>query len=227
MKMIISLIRTVILYVLIILAMRLMGKRQISELQTSELVVTFLISNIASIPMQNAGIPLFTGLIPIVILVFCEIILSNVMLKSCKFRRFICGRPIIVIDQGKVDQKAMKDLRMSTEDLFEQLRQLDAFNLEDIEFAIVETNGKMSIMKKPSKQQIDAGMLGLEPPPQELETVIVSDGEISESSLAVCELSEKWLRDILKRKHLELKDVFIMTADKSQNFNIIKKEDAK
>ena len=224
--MIISLIRTVILYVLIILAMRLMGKRQISELQTSELVVTFLISNIASIPMQNAGIPLFTGLIPIVILVFCEIILSNVMLKSCKFRRFICGRPIIVIDHGKVDQKAMKDLRMSTEDLFEQLRQLDAFNLEDIEFAIVETNGKMSIMKKPNKQQVDAGMLGLEPP-QELETVIVSDGEISESSLAVCELSEKWLRDILKRKHLELKDVFIMTADKSQNFNIIKKEDAK
>ena len=224
--MIISLIRTVILYVLIILAMRLMGKRQISELQTSELVVTFLISNIASIPMQNAGIPLFTGLIPIVILVFCEIILSNVTLKSCKFRRFICGRPIIVIDHGKVDQKAMKDLRMSTEDLFEQLRQLDAFNLEDIEFAIVETNGKMSIMKKPNKQQVDAGMLGLEPP-QELETVIVSDGEISESSLAVCELSEKWLRDILKRKHLELKDVFIMTADKSQNFNIIKKEDAK
>ncbi len=225
--MIISLIRTVILYVLIILAMRLMGKRQISELQTSELVVTFLISNIASIPMQNAGIPLFTGLIPIVILVFCEIILSNVMLKSCKFRRFICGRPIIVIDHGKVDQKAMKDLRISTEDLFEQLRQLDAFNLEDIEFAIVETNGKMSIMKKPSKQQVDAGMLGLEPSPQELETVVVSDGEISESSLALCNLSEGWLENVLLEKNLTLKDVFIMTADKSQNFNIIKKEDAK
>ncbi len=225
--MIISLIRTVILYVLIILAMRLMGKRQISELQTSELVVTFLISNIASIPMQNASIPLFTGLIPIVILVFCEIILSNVMLKSCKFRRFICGRPIIVIDHGKIDQKAMKDLRMSTEDLFEQLRQLDAFNLEDIEFAIVETNGKMSIMKKPRKQQVDAGMLGLEPSPQELETVVVSDGEISESSLALCNLSESWIENILFEKDMTLKDVFIMTADKSKNFNIIKKEDLK
>ena len=225
--MIISLIRTVILYVLIILAMRLMGKRQISELQTSELVVTFLISNIASIPMQNAGIPLFTGLIPIVILVFCEIILSNVMLKSCKFRRFICGRPIIIIDHGKIDQKAMKDLRMSTEDLFEQLRQLDAFNLEDIEFAIVETNGKMSIMKKPSKQQVDAGMLGLKLSAQELETVVVSDGEISESSLALCNLSESWIENILFEKDMTLKDVFIMTADKSKNFNIIKKEDLK
>lgn len=225
--MIVSLIRTLVLYILIILAIRLMGKRQISDLQTSELVVTFLISNIASIPMQNSSIPLFTGLIPIIILIVCEIVLSSIMLKSCKFRKFICGSPVVIINHGKIDQKVMRELRMSTEDLFEQLRQLDVFNLEDIEFAIIETNGQMSIMKKPNKQQVDASMLGLNPPSQELETVVISDGEISESSLSLCNLSKKWLKNVLDRKHLNLKDVFIMTADSNENFNIIKKEDLK
>lgn len=204
-----------------------MGKRQISDLQTSELVVTFLISNIASIPMQNASIPLFTGLIPIIILVVCEIVFSNIMLKSCKFRRFICGNPVVIINHGKIDQKIMRELRMSTEDLFEQLRQLDIFDINDVDFAIVETNGQMSIMKKPNKQQVDAGMLGLKLSAQELTTVIVSDGEISKSSLSLCNLTEKWLKEILKKQNLNLKDVFIMTADKNKNFNIIKKEDLK
>ena len=225
--MIISLIRTLLLYVLIIVAIRLMGKRQISDLQTSELVVTFLISNIASIPMQNASIPLFTGLIPIIVLVVCEIVLSNIMLKSCKFRKFICGNPLVIIDHGKINQKVMKELRMSTEDLFEQLRQLDIFKLEDVDFAIIETNGQLSIMKKPNKQQVDAGMLGLKVSPQELETVVISDGEISESSLSICNLTKNWVQNILREKNLALKDVFIMTADKSKNFNIIKKEDLK
>ncbi len=212
---------------IIILAVRLMGKRQISDLQTSELVVTFLISNIASIPMQNSSIPLFAGLIPIIVLLVCEIVLSNIMLKSCKFRKFICGSPVVIIDHGKINQKVMKDLRMTTEDLFEQLRQLDVFSLQDIDFAIIETNGQMSIMKKPEKQQVDASMLGLSPPSQELETVIISDGEISNSSLPLCQLSEKWVHDVLNKKHLALKDVFIMTADKNKNFHIIKKEGLK
>ncbi len=223
----ISLIRTFLLYMIIILAVRLMGKRQISDLQTSELVVTFLISNIASIPMQNSSIPLFAGLIPIIVLLVCEIVLSNIMLKSCKFRKFICGSPVVIIDHGKINQKVMKDLRMTTEDLFEQLRQLDVFSLQDIDFAIIETNGQMSIMKKPEKQQVDASMLGLSPPSQELETVIISDGEISNSSLSLCQLSEKWVHDVLNKKHLALKDVFIMTADKNKNFHIIKKEGLK
>ncbi len=225
--MIVSLIRTILLYVIIILAIRLMGKRQISELQTSELVVTLLISDIASIPMQDSGIPIFSGLIPIIILVVCEIVLSTIMLKSGKFRRFICGRPVVVINDGKIDQKSMKDLRMSTEDLSEQLRQLDIFNLEDIAFAIVETNGKMSIMKKPSKQQVDAGMLGINPPDNGIETVVISDGEISEFSLSLCKLSESWVKKILREKNIDINDVFIMTADKNKNFNIIKKEDIK
>lgn len=225
--MIVSLIRTILLYVVITLAIRLMGKRQISELQTSELVVTLLISDIASIPMQDSGMPLFSGLIPIVVLVTCEIVLSSIMLKNSKFRRFICGRPVVLINNGKIDQKAMKDLRISTEELSEQLRQLDVFSIEDVAFAIVETNGKMSIMKKPSKQQVDADMLGLDVPDATLETVVISDGEISDFSLALCNLSENWIKSILNKKNIDIKDVFIMTADKNKKYNIIKKEDIK
>ena len=109
----VSLIRTLVLYIVIILAIRLMGKRQISELQTSELVVTLLISDLAAIPMQNTGLPMFSGLIPIAVLVSSEILISTFMLKNSKFRRFICGKPVVLINDGKLDQKKMKDLRLS------------------------------------------------------------------------------------------------------------------
>ena len=140
--------RTIFLYITIIVAIRLMGKRQIGDLQTSELVVTLLISDIASMPMENIGKPLLSGLLPIFILVACEIFLSLLMLKHSKLRRAVCGKPIVIINKGKICQSEMKMLRMSVEDLFEQLRQNEVFSLNDVLYAIVETNGKMSILKK-------------------------------------------------------------------------------
>ena len=128
-----------------------MGKRQISDLQTSELVVTLLISDIAAIPMQDTGQPLLSGLLPIAILIFCEIVTSVIMLKSSRARRLICGRPIVVINDGKIVQSELRRLRMTTEDLCEELRQKDVFCLEDVSYAIVETNGRMSVIKRPEK----------------------------------------------------------------------------
>lgn len=142
----ISLIRTLLLYAVILAAVRLMGKRQISELQTSELVVTLLVSDIAAIPMQDTGQPLLSGLLPIAILVFCEIVTSVLMLKSPRARRLICGRPIVVIDDGNILQSELRRLRMTTEDLCEELRQKDVFRLEDVAYAIIETNGRMSVV---------------------------------------------------------------------------------
>lgn len=222
----ISLIRTLLLYIVIIAAVRLMGKRQISELQTSELVVTLLISDIAAIPMQNTGQPLVSGFLPIAVLVSCELIVSALMMKSAKFRRFVCGKPIIVINNGKVDQSQMRRLRMSTEDLSEQLRQMNVFNLEDVAYAIVETNGKLSVLKKPDKLQPDNSMLGIVIPDNGIEAVIISDGEISEFSVSLCGLSKEWIDGILQGQNIALEDVFIMTADKHRNYNIIKKEAA-
>ena len=220
----VALIRTIILYAFIIFAIKMMGKRQISDLQTSELVITILISNIAAIPMQNTAQPLLTGIIPILVLICCEILASFLMLKNLKIRQLICGKPIIVINEGKIDQKAMEYLRLSTEDLSEQLRQLDIFSLDDVWFAIMETNGQMSVMKKSEKQPPDAMTLKLKVPDGELETVVVSDGIISESSLQRCDLSKDWLSEIFEKEKVKLEDIFIMTAKKSKQYKIIKKE---
>lgn len=220
----VALIRTIVLYAFIIFAIKMMGKRQISDLQTSELVITILISNIAAIPMQNTAQPLLTGIIPILVLICCEILASFLMLKNLKIRQLICGKPIIVINEGKLDQKAMEYLRLSTEDLSEQLRQLDVFSLDDVWFAIMETNGQMSVMKKSEKQPPDAMTLKLKVPDGELETVVVSDGIISESSLQRCDLSKDWLSEIFEKEKVKLEEIFIMTAKKSKQYKIIKKE---
>ena len=179
----ISLIRTLLLYVMIIAAVRIMGKRQISELQTSELVVTLLISDIAAIPMQNTGQPLSSGIIPILVLVSCEIAASFFMVKNSRFRKLVAGKPQVVINNGTVDQAQMKRLRMSTEDLSEQLRQMNVFSIQDVAYAIVETNGKLSVMKKPEKDQVSASMLGIAVPDHGIDAVVISDGELSKFSL--------------------------------------------
>ncbi len=200
--MIISVIRTILLYIVIILAIRIMGKRQIGELQTSELVVTLLISDIAAIPMQNTEQSLLSGIVPILILIVCEIIISFLMLKRAGFRRIICGKPIVIISDGKINQSEMHRLRMSTEDLSEELRQQGIFNIEDVGFAIVETNGKLSVLKKPEKDIPTAEELGIKTNDKGLEVVVISDGEISKYSLKICGLNRDWLFDILKKgKH--------------------------
>ena len=221
--MIITVIRTILLYIVIIIAVRIMGKRQISELQTSELVVTLLISDIAAVPMQNTDQSMLSGIIPIFVLIVCEIFISLVMLKNDKFRRVICGKPVIVINDGKIDQKAMTELRMSTEDLFEELRQKDVFRIEDVSFAIIETNGKISILKKPSSETVTAAQLGVQTKNNGMQAVIVSDGHISDSSIEFCGLNKKWLKQNLIRERVQLKDIFIMTADKGKRYNNIKK----
>lgn len=222
--MIISLIRTFLLYTVIIFAVRLMGKRQISELQTSELVVTLLISDLASIPMQNTGQPLVSGLVPILALVSIEIILSVLMLKSGSFRRIICGRPIVVVNNGKIQQNELRRLRMTIEDLFEDLRQNGISSLSDVAYAIVETNGKLSIVKKPGKDSVTPDMLQLIVPDTGIETVVVSDGVISEASAQLCRKSVAWVEGVLKSKNLTADQVFLMTANTAGDFQIIKKE---
>ncbi len=220
----VSLIRTLILYVIIIFAIKLMGKRQISDLQTSELVITILISNIAAIPMQNTEQPLLTGIIPIGVLVCCEMLVSIFMLKNTRFRQLICGKPIVIINEGKIQQNALKYLRLSIEDLFEQLRQLDVFSLEDVWFAIMETNGQMSVLKKSEKQPPDASTLGVIVPKATVDTVVVCDGNICDFSLSICGLNRQWLYKVINGENVKLKDIFIMTANKTKKFNIIKKE---
>ncbi len=224
--MIIAVIRTILLYMLILLAIRMMGKRQIGEMQTSELVVTLLMSNIATIPMQDTEQSLFSGVIPIMILLVCEILLSYLMLKKGKVRKLVCGKPVIIINNGTIDQKAMRDLRMSTEDLFEQLRQKDVFDITEVAFAIVETNGQVSLLKKAENDTLTAKDLRLSKKPKELNVTVISDGSYSPSSMKLCGWDKARIRRILQQEQLKLKDVFIMTANCGGQYNIIRKERA-
>jgi len=222
-----SVLRTLILYCLIITAIRIMGKRQIGDMQTSELVVTLLIADIAAIPMENTSKPLLSGVIPILILVACEIVLSIVMLKKTRFRRLICGKPIIVINNGKICQAEMKRLRMTTEDLFEQLRQNEVFSLGDVLYAIVETNGKMSIMRNPQAEPPSCKILNMKAHSSGMEVVIVSDGVISNSSCKLYGISRKDIDKQLQKNNTELNNVFIMTVDKDNNYKIIERDNSK
>ncbi len=222
--MLISIIRTCFLYFLILFAVRMMGKRQIGEMQTSELVITLLMSNIATIPMQDTEQSMLSGIIPIMALLICEIFLSYLMLKRTRIRKVICGKPVIVIHQGTIDQKAMSQLRLSTEDLFEQLRQKDIFDISEVAFAIVETNGLLSVMKKSGREPLCAEDLGIRKPENDLMVEIISDGSVAPASLKICGWNEKKLRSILEKEKTKLQDVFIMTADSSGKYRIVRKE---
>ena len=225
--MIISLIRTVMLYIIILIAMRLMGKRQISQLQTSELVVTLLISDIAAIPMQDTSSPMVSGLIPIFVLLSLEVIMSFFMLKSSRLRALICGKPIVIINKGKIIQENMRMLRLSTEDLFEQLRLNSVEKLSEVEYAIIETNGMLSIIKKAAEKAPTLKDLGITSAQNEFEAVVVSDGEFADSSLSLCGKSRKWVTNRLNEKNLKLENVFIMTATATGKYKIIEKEHKK
>ena len=147
------------------------------------------------------------------------------MIKLPRFRRIICGKPIVVINDGTLDQKALRKLRMSTEDLSEQLREKDVFSLEDVAYALVETDGKLSVVKKPDKNTVTAGMLAIAVPDTGIETVVISDGEISHFSLKLIRKSPAWLEGILRGKNIQQQDIFLMTADTAGNFHIIRKEE--
>lgn len=223
-SMIISIIRTILLYAFVVLAVRLMGKRQISEMQPSELVITLIVSEIAAIPMQNTSQPLLSGIIPVMVLVALEIAASVLMMKSGKFRKIMCGSPIVVIRDGKILQNEMRRLRLTTEDLCVQLRQQDIFSIEDVQYCIVETNGKVSVLEKPQKRTPSADDLKVKIKDNKIETVVVSDGQILDNSLKLCGKNKDDVYKILKSEHTRLKDVFLMTLDALGKYNIVQKE---
>lgn len=222
-NMFISIIRTIILYVFILIALRLMGKRQLSEMQNSELVITLLISDIAVMPMQNTSQPLLSGIVPILILISLEIVFSVIMLKSGKFRKIVCGSPEMVIRDGEILQKQLKRLRITTEDLCVQLRQQGVFSLEDVQYCIVETNGDVSVLEKPEKRSPSAEDMGIEIADKGIETVVINDSRYLSNSLHLINLDSKWVDSVLKKEKVNLEDVFIMTANRDKEYNIIRR----
>lgn len=222
--MLIVFIRGIILYVLVIAAVRLMGKRQIGELSPSELVITILISNIATLAMEDVSVPLFTGVIPILTLVCLDVLVSYACLKSRKLRHTVSGKPKIVISNGVIDQKQLRTLRYTVDDLMSSLRNQGIFDISQVQYAVVETNGAISALLKaeylPLTPKTQAAPEAAADPPQ----AIISDGDFIKAEGVRLDINEKELLKELKRKHLEVGDVFLCTVDSNGELKIVPKQ---
>lgn len=219
----IVLIRTVILYVIVVLAVRLMGKRQIGQLQPTELVVTILLSELAAIPMQDNSLPLINSIVTVMLLVSLEIISSQIALKSGKYRRIVEGNAVFIVKEGKLDIKAIKKLRFSIDDIMEALRQKDVFDIGDVEYAVVETNGTLSVLLKADKIPLNLRAIGEKAEEKGIPAVVVADGRYIYSNFYLCKTSKAKIDDLLSEEKISVKDIMLMTLDKKGNKLIIPK----
>ncbi len=221
----IMLIRTVIMYIVIIASVRIMGRRQVGELQPSELVITMLISNLAALPMEDKALPLFTGLIPIIVLVCLEVFTSYLLKDSAYLRKFICGSARVVIKDGKINQKAMNELRFSIDDLIEELRMKDIFDFTEVDCAIAETTGQISVFKKYEYQEVQNRDIGNISDKSSCPTfVVVCDGTLDRTGIELCGKDERFIEKAISRKGIEIKNVLVMICDKNGKYTIVEKE---
>ena len=220
----VTLIRATILYVIIIFLIRLMGKRQIGELQPSELVITILISEIASIPMENNSVPIINSVVARFALVAYEILTSAAGLKSNKLRSVIQGHPVIVIRDGKIDAKALKKLRMTVNDLVSALRQKDVFEVSQVSYAIFETNGKISVLLKPEYRNSSAADLDINPADNGMPFAVVCDGEIIDETVKDSTFDISHVKKIIVSSKIPVEEILIMTVDSKGNVYIERKE---
>lgn len=220
-------LRGLIVYITVIVSVRLMGKRQIGELQPSELVTTFLLSEVASMPLQNKDISLFTCIVLIFMIVSLEIIFSVIAVKSDVFRKLMQGSSALVIKDGKLLQNKIRQLRYSIDDLLESLRLKDVFDISQVKYAYVETNGSLSVVLKEGYQPVTPKDLKLPTEATALPCLVISDGRIVEKDFELCGMTRQKLEKAIKKMNLEIKDIFIMTANRNGQYNVIKKENVR
>ena len=216
--------RTIILIVIIVLSLRIMGKRQIGQLQPSEFVVTILLSEIAAAPILDDNIPLFYSIVAICVLVGIEIFMSVVCLKSMWLRSVLQGNAVVLINNGKLELKQMKSLRYTIDDIMEALRQKDVFNIDDVQFAVVETNGSLSVLLKPEKRTLTAEDIEKNGRAEAMTCVVVADGQIIRSDFKYCGMTEEKLAKLIKKSKLKAEDIFLLTVDLNGNTCLIPKE---
>lgn len=221
----VTLVRATVLYAVVIFLIRVMGKRQIGELQPAEFVVTMLVSEIASIPMQDNTIPILNSISALFVLVAYEVITSAVSLKSYKFRAFMQGHPIIVIRDGVIDIKALKKMRMSVNDLIGALRQKDVFEISQVSYAIFETNGQISVLLKPENMNATAGDLNLRPQDEGMPFAVICDGTVIEDAVEQSGIERSKIKSAVSSAGMEINEVLIMTVTPHGKTYIVRKGD--
>ena len=218
-------IRSALLYIIVVLVMRLMGKRQIGELQPYELVISIMIAELASIPMEDVGVPLFKGLIPIFTLAFLHAVLSLMVLKNQKMRRLICGTPVVLIRDGKIQQREMGKIMINLSDLVEQLRVKNTLDPGDAAFAILETNGQLSVFPKAGKKPATDGDLNVNSPPVTLPVPLIMDGRVMQHNLPLLNQNLDWLVGACRQNGHEINGVFFAYIDTQGALQIIPREE--
>lgn len=223
--MILSYVRTIALYLVLIAVVRMMGKRQIGQMEPSEFVVTMLVANLAAIPMQDGGIPLFSGFVPIVTVLGVELVLSALSMKSIRLRRILCGKPVILIENGNILQKNLKKTRITLDELTGHLREKDVLDLQSVQYAILETNGNLSVFPFPEARPASAKEAGISTQKQAIPITVISDGVLMERNLAQTGKNQKWVEKILKKHQAKLEETWLLTVDGNDKTVFFRKEE--
>ena len=222
--MILSYLRTIVLYLVLIFSVRIMGKRQIGQMEASEFVVTMLVANLAAIPMQDAAIPLYSGLVPILTVLGTELVLSGLILRSVLLRRFFCGKPVILIDNGHVLQDNLRQTRVTLDELTGHLREKDVLDIATVQYAILETDGNLSVFPFPKYRPAEARDAGIQAKRQYLPVTVIEDGYLSKDNLRKAGKDEFWLRQVLSANNAQIRDTFLLTVDAGDSVRWIGKE---
>lgn len=218
------LFRTVIIYTILLCTMRLMGKRQLGELEITELVTTLLISEIASLPIENPSIPVIYAIIPLVTIFTLEVLLSIILLKCPRLKNLASARPSILIRHGKLDQKEMQRIRISIDELISEIRQSGLSSPEEVDYAILEQNGKISVIPRHSSQPPSAKDLEMSVRDDGIMHTLIEDGRLNRYNMNLFSLSEEWVRAKLAEQALTISDVFYLGIDDGKNLYWIEKE---
>lgn len=206
-------IRAIILYIIVLVVMRLMGKREIGQLQPFELAISIMIADLASVPMTESGIPIGNGIVPILGLLLMHIVISILNLKSMKVREIMCGKPSILIYRGKIDEKILKKERFTINELQERLRGNNIVNIGDVEYAILETSGEVTVIQKPNKRNVITEDLGIEPDYEGIPYDLVVDGKIMNQNLKKIGKDYNWLKKEVNKFKMQPENALIVTYD--------------
>ena len=225
--MILSYIRTIFLYLILIAVVRIMGKRQIGEMEASEFVVTMLVANLAAIPMQDGGIPLYSGLVPILTVLGVELVLSSLSLRSIRLRRLLCGKPVILIENGRILQENLRATRVTLDELMGHLREKDVLDIQTVQYAILETNGNLSVFPFPKEMPPSAKDLGVTPKDRFLPVTIIEDGFLFRENLREAGKDESWVHKVLGEYRAGIAGTWLLTVDKSGHVVWLGKETGK
>ena len=222
--MILSFFRTTVLYIVLIAVIRLMGKRQIGQMEPSEFVVTMLAANLAAIPMEDVGIPFYSGLIPILTVLGVELVLSGISMGSVRFRRILCGKPVIMIENGRILRENLLKTRVTLDELTGHLREKDVLDLTTVQYAILETNGNLSVFLYPAEAPASAREAGIVPKPRYRPVTIIEDGVLMNENMEKAGKDEAWVRRVLGNHRASIPGTWLLTVDREDHIFWLGKE---